>query len=263
MELSLSISYSVDTTLCISPQKIREIYLHGISLEDRDGNKIPDSSIVHFIKVAQAEVERFFSIKLKRQVYVESKSYSISDFVKWGYIIATYPVNCAESIEGFYANRKLISYPKDWISVRRTNSNQFNRSISLIPNSPSSSGESLIYSTSLHSSQFYGTLGRDTLPNYWQLTYVTGFDEIPLDLLDLLGKYVSISLLPILSDSMNSLSGISSNSISLDGLSKSSSFFANSQGGIFGARVKQYTEEIKDKLNYLKDYYCGIPFDVF
>lgn len=265
MKIDLSISYSVDNTLCISPDEIKEIYLHGINLQDREGNQINNKSIIYFIKSAQEEIEKYLSIKLKRQVITESKNYSVDDWIQWGYIISTYPVNCPLSIEGFWSQRKIIEFPKDWLSVRRTSSNQFNRSIALIPSSSNNSNQLINYIGSYPNNMFYGALGRETLPNYWDIKYITGFDRIPNDILNLLGKLVSINLLPILSDNLKgSLSpGISSNSISLDGLSKSVSGFSNSQGGIYGARIKQYSEEIKEKLPLLRDYYCGIPFDVF
>lgn len=264
MTIKLNISFDYDNSLIVSPKDIISSYLHGIKLEDRFGSQLSDDAISNFIKVAQTEVERFLSLKLKKQIVRESKNYHVDDWIRWGYIHTTFPVVCPVGIEGFYSEKKIIEYPKDWLSVRRVNSNQYNRSIALVPNSSTNSNQYISYISSYPNSVFWSSLGRETLPNYWQIQYVSGFDEVPADLIDLIGKLASLNILPILSDSIKgSLDpGISSNSISLDGLSKSISGFSNSQGGIFGARIKQYTEEIDKKLNYLKDYYCGIPFDV-
>ena len=265
MVIQLSIPYQVDNSLVMSPDLLKSVFLHVIDLRDRESRPISNEALIFHIRAAQAEVERYLSIKLKKQVYLESKNYSVDDWINWGYIKTTYPVNCPISIEGYWSDRKIIEFPSDWLSTRRTSGEQFHRSIALIPNSQNKTNQLVAYIGSYPNSMFYGALGRETLPNYWDINYTTGFDKIPDDLLDLIGKLSSINLLPILSDNLRgSLApGISSNSISLDGLSKSVSSFANAQGGIFGARIKQYIEEVDKKLSILKDYYGGIPFDVF
>jgi hypothetical protein len=66
-----------------------------------------------------------------------------------------------------------------------------------------------------------------------------------------------------LASAMGSL-GQSSKSISIDGLSQSVSMYVNGTAGIFGARIKQYSDALLGSpgkpglLDRLKDYYGAI-----
>jgi hypothetical protein len=113
------------------------------------------------------------------------------------------------------------------------------------------------------------------IPGYWTLKYITGWSAIPSEIIDAICKIATLQILAVVSDMlMGSGSsqiqgsgvgwGISSKSISIDGLSQSLSSTAP-QGGIFGARTKQYQAALGDtsgknpgELQNLIDYYKDI-----
>jgi hypothetical protein len=107
------------------------------------------------------------------------------------------------------------------------------------------------------------------IPNYWNIEYVTGWHNPPEELLNAVGMLTAINVLQIISDALMAGTarmvqdsngrtvlqtngamfggiglGMSSKSISLDGLSQSVSSFANGQTGIWGARLKQYQDQM-------------------
>ena len=130
------------------------------------------------------------------------------------------------------------------------------------------------------------------IPNYWTIEYVTGWDKVPSEILDCIGMLTSLKVLQVISDALMSGGmtqsvnqsgqvilqsngtnfggiglGMSSKSISLDGLSQSVSTYANGTTGIWGARMKQYSEQLNpDKntslLGRLKDQYTSVVMSV-
>lgn len=173
---------------------------------------------------------------------------------------ATYPVVCALGLTGFLGTVKQVNYPKEWLSARRTSDGKlYSRLLYLVPNTNSTHSEAIIFSGIMPNIRTYGS--QRQIPNYWEMKYITGFDKVPSDIMNVIGKYTALNILALAGDFLQKYPGQSSTSISLDGLSQSVSTFANGQTGIFGARIKQYSEEIDKELSRLKDYY-GISWGV-
>jgi hypothetical protein len=97
------------------------------------------------------------------------------------------------------------------------------------------------------------------IPNYWYVQYETGFplDKIPADLMNLIGMLASIPLLAISGDLI--LQGMSSNSLSIDGLSQSVSAPST---GAYGARINEYRKSIDLTIERIRMTYSGINFSV-
>jgi hypothetical protein len=98
------------------------------------------------------------------------------------------------------------------------------------------------------------------VPNYWTVQYITGLPDYPYEILNIIGKMAAISLFNMIGDLMLGHPGLSSYSIGLDGLSQSISSTNSSSKSAFGARISQYTEEIKTSVERLKRVYKGITF---
>lgn len=92
-------------------------------------------------------------------------------------------------------------------------------------------------------------LSRD-YPHGYKVDYVAGFEDasqVPDDLRDIIGKVAACKLLNIIGDGY--IAGLSSSSISIDGLSESFSSTQNGSNAFFGARIQAY---LKDIANYLR-----------
>lgn len=260
----LNVVYNKNEGLILSPSDLITLYLDGIPLCLNDGTHLDMNTIKQKILASQTMIENLFSIKLNRQSYVETKDFLREDFKNWGHVKTTYPVNEAILLEGRFNDALQVTYPKQWLSIKKQNGESgIYRNIFVVPNSAGAAGavgnqNSFIYSGI---SPNLGWFGADYIPNYWTITYITGWDKVPADLTDAIGKLAAIQILSILGDIILGV-GISSSSLSLDGLSQSLSSTKSSTGGIFGGRIKSYSDQLVNELQNLKYAYKGITFSV-
>lgn len=253
----------VNTDLLFSIEEFKSKYLFGVDIQ-RYGKEMNDEVYTNSILSAQTKIEEYLQIKLIKQVYQESKNFYVDDWRNWSYIPTQYPVSCPLQIAGFIGSIRQVFYPREWLSSKTSSDGQYlQRQINIVPNVKATNNQLVVYTGLL---PHLGYLGNHQIPNYWRLSYVTGFDrdKIPSTIMQVVAKIAAIDILCIASDGLLPYPGISSTSISLDGLSQSLSGFANSQSGVFGARIKQYLDELYGRsgrdgeLQRLKDNYLGI-----
>ena len=282
--INFTTSLEINSHKIISASDIRTYYLSGLPLPDF----VNDNFIDWAISSAVDELETYLSIKLRKQVIIEEKDFSSDDWKTWGYIKTSYPVVCPFKLDGYLGTTKQVTYPTSWLSARHSNDNRnYSRSIYLVPNRNSSHSEALIFSGLMSQTHYFNSR---SIPNYWTLEYVTGWDtdKIPPQLYDVVCQMAVASMLQVISDAilagtvkqtidsngqsiMSSNSGfglgLSSKSISIDGLSQSTSTFANGQTGLFGARLKQLLDNLTPStpgslMNRLYDQYGAIVMGV-
>jgi hypothetical protein len=85
---------------------------------------------------------------------------------------------------------------------------------------------------------------------FYAIDYIVGFessDDVPMDLREVIGKKAAVSLLNIIGRGL--MSGFSSSSLSMDGVSESFSSTQSATSAYYGADVKQYESEIKDYIS--------------
>lgn len=255
--LSLSIQYQKNTGQVFSATELKTLFFTGIKLEDQFGNIISQETIDFYIQSAQKELSDQLSIKLTKQAYIETKDFKFDDWVQWGHVNTLYPVIKPLSMKGFLNTTLQINYPQQWLSTKSqsTDKDVYWRKINLVP--ISGSATSMSGTTSyVGVSPYLSYFGSKQIPNYWTVTYTTGFDFIPQDILMAIGKMAAIDLLLQLNDLVTGLPGINTKSLSIDGLSQSTS----SQGYL--ARIKVYRSELDRQLPLLKGRYTGIIFGV-
>lgn len=252
--LTYQSEFSISTDLPLTANEIRTGYLFGISLKNRSGQIITDQVIEDFIRLAVEDLEHTLSIKLAIQKYNENLSLFGDDLMTASLIRASLPVACVVSIKGKYGETQLFELNPESITIKKS-SDQMNisRNIHIVPNGN-------FYLT--HNSIPMGFYRSGNVPNYWDLTYVTGWKIPPRVLVDAIAKLVCVNLLPIVSDASLPYPGATSQSVSLDGLSQSVSTTNSAQAGVFGARVSQYRDELTKILPSLRDRFLGINFTV-
>ncbi len=82
---------------------------------------------------------------------------------------------------------------------------------------------------------------------FYAVDYDAGFessDEVPADLRHMIGKMAAISLLNVIGDGL--MSGFSSSSLSMDGVSESFSSTQSATSAYFGARIAVYQKEVQE-----------------
>jgi len=108
-----------------------------------------------------------------------------------------------------------------------------------------------------------GLVGSRSIPNYWQLTYCTGWDKggVPADIMEVLGKMASIGLFNQLGDLILGGAAIASKRIQLDGLSESVNTTMSAENSGYSARIRMYVQELKESWATLEPKYFGIAFE--
>ena len=262
--LRLKIQYNKNTELIMSPTELRENYLFGIPMCSNDGTKMSSSSIMQYILSAQTLVENLFSIKFNKQVIEENRDFVRQEFLSWGYIRTMYPIDYIDNLEGWINDVCQITYPKEWLSIKKQESIAVYRNVYLIPNTGSKSGATMTQNSLVYNglSPHLGWFGQTYIPNYWRPRYITGWDKIPADLFDFVAKAAAINVLAVIGDVLYGI-GITSVSISLDGVSQNTPLTRSGQGGLFAGRIKTYIDDMNERLlPVLKSKYRGISFEV-
>ncbi len=93
-------------------------------------------------------------------------------------------------------------------------------------------------------------------PDAFHINYTTGYatsELIPEDLREIIGKITALKMLNAIGDGL--LSGFSSSSISLDGLSESFSSTQSATSAMYGARIKVYADDVEKYIQENKNKY--------
>lgn len=255
--LTYNILSSKNDGLPLSPSELESLYFFGIGIKDQAGNRMSEEDLSFTIKSAAEEIEGLLNIKITKQVIQESQSYNLDDYRAWGYIPTTYPVACASNLTGFLGQVEQVIYPKNWLSVKKSNDGISNhRSIYIIPTTEDSVENTVVYSGV---APHMGHWGARNIPNYWTVTYVTSFDRMPEDILNAIGKLAAINVFHQLGDIILG-AGIASQSIGIDGLSQSIATTSSATNAGYGARVTGYLADLKLLIPRIKAKYGGILF---
>jgi hypothetical protein len=229
----------------------------GIPLCSPSGAKLDLSVIQNKIKSIQANLENVLQIKINPQIITENQDFVRDEFRRWGFIRCSYFIQNVLSLKGFFSNQQTASYPIEWCSTHKTNIEQnLWRNLHIVP---ASSNQTSNFTSAFVGISFFAINSNSGVPNYWEISYLTGFKTIPQELLDYVGKGAASQTLAIVGDVLKGI-GVSSTSLSFDGLSQSQSLTQSGGSSLFGARIKQYSQEMKDDLEILKSKYRGFIF---
>lgn len=261
--VSFNIEYGKNDGLVLSPSNLLNLYMPGIPMCYPNGGRISQNLIRQKILSAQKSLENMLSIKLNKQIIEEEQDYNKQEFTSWGYIRTIYPINAPKQLEGRINNITQITYPASWLSVKDVNDGSHFRNLHVVPNTQGGIEQnqySVVYSGIAPTIGYFGS---NDIPNYWRITYCTGWDadKLPYDLLDAIGKLAAMQVLSITGDLIFG-AGIGNQSISIDGVSQTYSTTKGAGKGAFSGRIEQYKTELEQSLKDLKSEYLGLMFRV-
>lgn len=256
-----SIQYSIKyrkNELVISSDELMSSYLYGINIKSQDGSSLSEDSIRMKIKSSQREVEQFLEIRLSVKFIEHTVDYFRDDYWNKFPILKTkLPVKKPLSLIGFLNGIEQIRYPLDWVNSKKDNEGFYPKKVHLIPTGSilGNSGHVILSGITA----YYGLTAYSDIPNYFTLQYVTGFDfnNMPFDVIELVAKLAAIQILYILGDIVLGQPGLNSISLSIDGLSQSTSLASSSA---FSTRIKGYLDDIKHHSDTLKGVYKTFNF---
>ena len=264
-QLTLIGKYKKDTGIVMSPDELWSLYLYGVNIQAQDGTDFSNENTRFYILKAQTEIENILKIKIQKQLIEDERITYNRDEYWWQFPVmkTKWPVRSVQTVIGMLNKIEQIVFPKSWFSYHNNQEQTNKRRISLVPTGAGAavegSGDMILAGIT---SQI-GFQRFNTIPDYWNIQYTTGFDydKIPFDVLDIIGKTASIGLFNIAGDLILG-AGIASQSLGIDGLSQSINTTSSAENSGFSARIIQYKKEIKESLNNLKHIYGEIDFIV-
>lgn len=239
----------------INSQFLRENYLFGVPLEDMYGNQMKESMLEHYIKSAIQHTQRMLQINIEPiEVVDEVHDYYAGDFLNWSYMqLHKRPVMEVTAMNMSFGDRKMFDIPVGWIRTH-----EISGQLQLFPVS-GSSGSIILTQNGSFMPLMVGTYSN--APSIWRVSYRAGMDDIPEDLAEYIFKRASIGILQVWGDLIIG-AGIANQTISLDGLSQSIGTTQSPEFSGAGARIKNYSDDMKDLEKRLKDTYVGINMTV-
>lgn len=254
-ETTLLSKYKINSDLLLSAEELKSIYLFGVPVKDRNGVSISNDTLNFYIKSSQEQLEQYLDLKFKKQIYTETLTFTAEDYYNWSYLRTSFPIVCPILLEGFLNTTKQVEYPKDWLVAKKSNDGVlYHRNLYIVPAGNATALTQAQLFTGMLPNLSY--LGLARIPQYWTVTYSTGWDKVPTNLIDIVGKLAAINIFRISGDLIIS-PGISSMSLGIDGLSQSMSAKA------YDNRIKSMLDELTQKLlPQAKDYYKGYIFGV-
>lgn len=247
----LGIGLAVNGILTVPDLKSR--YFFGIDLTDDAGNPLSDEVFRHYILTAIRWFEHQLDIPILPTTFCDFHDYFREDYRAFNFIqLDNYPlIEVLEFRVQYPSGQNVIVFPQEWLRVNREHGQ-----VQIVPTAGTLS-EILVGQGGSFLPAIYN--GMDYLPQLFQLEYIAGFEagKVPRNIVDLIGKFASLGPFNIFGDLIAG-AGIANISLSMDGLSQSVATTSSATNAGYGARIIQYTKEIKDQIPVLRRYYKGI-----
>jgi hypothetical protein len=239
----------------VTTDDIRITYLWGVDFRASNGASYTDAQIQYFIDSALTGIERILNITIKKTRIVcepnrrgleKGKDYDAAE---------SYYTFKRERVE---RNGMITTRKRPVISISRLDLlNRNNRIIPLLGAStfdPMKGQIKFFNRMPRQSDSMRGVetailpYGAETLERNlcYAIDYIAGFesaDDVPMDLREIIGKQAAVSLLNIIGRGL--MSGFSSSSLSMDGVSESFSSTQSATSAYYGADVKEYKDDIQ------------------
>jgi hypothetical protein len=236
----------------ITVAEFKQRYFFGVDITDDQGNPLPDAVFEHYILAGIEWLEHEIDIKILPTAFVrEAHDYYRQDYPEFNIIqLENYPVVSLEEFRVEYpSGQTVINFPEEWIRLDKTHG-----IVRIVPTAGTLSdiiiGQGGAFLPAVYS-------GLSHLPDLFNLSYTAGFTRIPRNILDLIGMFAALGPFNIFGDLIAG-AGIASLSTSIDGLSQSIGTTSSATNSGYGARIRQYLEQIKKQTPILRRYYKGI-----
>ncbi len=105
--------------------------------------------------------------------------------------------------------------------------------------------------------------GYDRYPNGYGVDFIAGYENarnVPYELVEIVGKLATIKVACDYGDGI--MPGLTSSSVSLSGISENLATAASGANTVFGGRIREYMEQIKDFWDRNRRKYIGITMGV-
>lgn len=258
----------------VTPDDLRYTYLWGTDFKATNGQYFTDEQTQYFIDAAITELERELNICIrKRVIRCEPEKRNLVRTTKAAqgdYDEEEPPYKYKQ--EEINSRGLITTRQRPIIKVTKCELiNAANNPMDLLPSVYIEKKKGVINFTNRpwRRSDTYNNVAKVLFPYgentwrsyfYYAVDYEAGYetsDDIPDDLRQIIGKQCAISLLNIIGDGL--MSGFSSSSLSMDGISESFSSTQSATSAYFGARIAVYQKEVNDYIKANKYKFRHFP----
>lgn len=253
----------------VTPDDLRFTYLWGTDLKATNGQSYTDEQIQYFIDAAVSEMERRLDIAIvKRRIRCNAAERGLVKDVDYDDDEAVYDFRYSK-----IARYALIKTRKKPISrlhslkvlsrftsfTDLTDTTIVDKTKGLLklmrrPLKPSETSSGIQTAVGMYGNETRG------LQLFYAIDYDAGYetsDDVPQDLRQVVAKTAAVSLLNVIGDGL--MSGFSSSSLSMDGLSESFSSTQSATSAYFGARIKEYKDDIETYVKQNRYKFTNMP----
>lgn len=257
----------------VTPDDLRYTYLWGTDFKATNGQYFTDEQTQYFIDAAITELERELNICIRKKVIkCEPDKRNLVRTTKTAqgdYDEEEPPYKYKQ--EEINSRGMITTRQRPIIRVTKCDLINTANTMDLLPFTYIEKKKGVINFTNRpwRRSDTYNNVakvlfpyGENTLRTYlyYAVDYEAGYessDDIPDDLRQIIGKQCAISLLNIIGDGL--MSGFSSSSLSMDGISESFSSTQSATSAYFGARIAVYQKEVQDYIKANKYKFRHFP----
>lgn len=233
-------------------QQLLQRYFFGVDITNDAGESLPDEVFQHYILAAIAWLEHELDIRIAPTTFLgESADYYAADYPEFSIIqLENYPVISLEEFKVEYpSGQTVVTFPDEWVRLDKTHG-----IVRIVPTAGTLSniilGQGGAFLPAVYS-------GLSHLPDLFKIDYTAGFQAVPANLLELIGMMAALGPFNIFGDLIAG-AGIANLSVSIDGLSQNIGTTSSATNSGYGARIRQYLDQIKKQLPNLRRYYKGI-----
>lgn len=245
----------------LTPDDIRYTYVWGTDFKSSQGYSFTDEQIQFFIDAGLAEIERMLNITIKKKRIKSIESverqhltkkvdyddeeplydFRYSKIQRYG-MIQTKHRPIIKATRCTMINRGANGEPEYDDLLASTTLDKKNGVIKFLkrPWKPSDTWNGISTAISPYGSETWNH------HLFYAIDYEAGFessDDIPDDLRQIIGELIAMAILNIIGDGL--MSGLSSTSLSMDGVSESYSSTMSATSAYFGARLVEYRKDVE------------------
>lgn len=252
----------------VSEDDLRYTYLWGTDFKATNGQSYTDAQIKYFIDASVADIERRLDITItkKRIRYnaedrklVKNIDYDVEESVydfRWQRISKYGLIKTRQRPILKLHKLELISRftgTRDLVSTTIVDKTKGLLKLMERPIRPTETSFGIQTAVGMYGS---GTINAHL---FYAIDYDVGYENsdcIPSDLREVIAKNAAVNLLNVIGDGL--MSGFSSSSLSMDGLSESFSSTQSATSAYFGARIKEYKDDIESYIQQNKNKFGHI-----
>lgn len=238
----------------VTPDDVRYTYIWGTDFKATNGQSFTDEQIQYFIDAATEDIGRRLDITIRKKKcrcmaaergLEKGKDYDIDEGVYDFRFARISRYGLIKTRQKPIIKLHKISLLSRMASVRDVTGKVIvDRTKGLLklmerPIRPTETSSAIQTAVGMYGNQSIGA------HLFYSIDYDAGFetsDDVPEDLREIVAKQASVHLLNVIGDGL--MSGFSSSSLSMDGLSESFSSTQSATSAYFGARIKEYKDDI-------------------